>query len=220
VSQEQPRAFRYDLVQDYLEVARAALTQIHGKVPVSEQDSAPPLSDDVANASFCVMSMTIVYSFLALEACLNYQLFQIWSRRQDGTPEANRFLSVLGDAAAFEKLKTHARVRELPSRLRTLCDLLGYRQPHEAIPDTWRRLNDLVEASRHFVVHPFPDAEYFSANMRRVMTQTTAGSYVRVVEEILQFLYQSSSAVAPAWVTQNQLIRFRGIDLLPIQRRA
>lgn len=212
-------AIRYNLSQDYLEIARGALTEIHGKVPTTEE-AAPELSNELANAIFAVVSISIVYSFLALESFLNYQLFRLWARRTDGSEEASRFLSELGDVPEFVRLKTNDKVREVPARLKTLCRLLGYPMPHEAIPRTWQRLNDLVEASRHFVVHPFPDADYFNKNMRRMMTETTAGSYIEVVEEVFTFLYTKSGKAVPPWVTDNELIRFRGIDLLPIQGRS
>jgi len=35
--------------------------------------------------------------------------------------------------------------------------ILGYPPLHESIPDTWRRFNELVKTSRHFLVHPYPD---------------------------------------------------------------
>ena len=212
-----PSAIQYNLTQDYLEVARTALTQIHGKIPAGENEPTPPLSNELANAIFAVISITIVYSFLALESFLNYQLFRLWARRADSSEESNRFLSELGDVSEFIRLKSNDKVREVPARLKTVCRLLAYPPPHEAIPGTWQRLNDLVEASRHFVVHPFPDADYFNKNMRRMMTETTTGSYVRVVEEVISFLYTKGGKSVPAWVTRNQLIQFRGVDLLPVQ---
>jgi hypothetical protein len=109
-----PTTLKYNLTQDYLEVARAALTPIHGKVPVGEDEPAPTLSNELANAIFSVVSITIVYSFLALESFLNYQLFRLWARRADGSEESNRFLSELGDVPDFIQLKSNDKVREVP----------------------------------------------------------------------------------------------------------
>lgn len=122
-------AFRYDLTQDYLELARAALTQIHGRVPAGEDEPVLPLSVELANAVFSVVSITIVYSFLALESFLNYQLFRLWARRHDDSEEAKRFLSELGDISEFVRLKNNDKVREIPARLKTLCRFLGYPPP-------------------------------------------------------------------------------------------
>lgn len=216
MTRQSSSAIQYNLSQDYLEIARAALTPIHGKVPTGEEEPEPELSNELANAIFSVVSITIVYSFLALESYLNYQLYRLWARRNDGSEESARFLAELGDISEFIRLKRNDKVREVPARLKTICGLLGYPMPHKDIPATWQRLNDLCEASRHFVVHPFPDPDYFNKNMRRMMTETTTGSYVRVVEEIISFLYSKSGVPIPGWVTENQLIRFRGVELIPV----
>lgn len=210
-----PVKFTYNLTQNYLEVARAALAPIHGKIPAGSE--TPPPSSALASAIFSVMSLTIVYSFLALESFLNSQLYRLWERRHDGSPEGNRFLAALGDEPDFVRLKTNSAVREVPERLKTLCKLLAYRPPHEAIPRTWNQLHQLVEASRHFVIHPYPDQEYFSKNMRRILLETESGAYVRVVEEVLTFLYQSSAKPVPSWVTKNELLEIERIKLLPVQ---
>lgn len=204
--------FRYNLTQDYLEVARAALTTIHGKLPDKDKD---PASDALANAIFSVVSITVVYSFLALESFLNYELYLLWERRTDGSPESERFLAELGDEPNFKRLKENDKIREVPTRLRTLCRLLGHPEPHKAIADTWHRLGQLVDTSRHFVVHPIPDPNYFNKNMKRIMEGTKSGAYVRVAEEVMSFLYVQSGKVIPPWVKSNQLMRFRGVELLP-----
>lgn len=212
MSDAETATFRYNLTQDYLEVARAALTTIHGKLPDKDKD---PASDALANAIFSVVSITVVYSFLALESFLNYELYLLWERRTDGSPESQRFLAELGDVPDFKRLKENDKIREVPARLRTLCRLLGYPEPHEAIRNTWNRLHQFVETSRHFLVHPIPDQAYFNTNMKRIMEETKSGAYVRVVEEVLSFLYSQSGKVIPPWVKSNQLMRFRGVELLP-----
>ncbi len=86
--------------------------------------------------------------------------------------------------------------------------------PHEAIPDAWRRFNELVETSRHFFVHPYPDPVYFSSNMKRIMAETQGGAYVKVVEETLGYFYEKSAQPPPTWLTHSTLLCFRGVDLL------
>ena len=36
--------------------------------------------------------MSVIYSFLSIESFVNYQLFRLWERRNDGTVEAARLL--------------------------------------------------------------------------------------------------------------------------------
>ena len=92
------------------------------------------------------------------------------------------------------------------------------RPPHEAIPNAWNKLHQLVETSRHFVIHPYPDTEYFTQNMQRILLETESGTYVQAVEEVLSFLYESSDKPVPSWVTKNQLLEIERIRLLPVQR--
>jgi hypothetical protein len=212
---DQQVKFTYNLPQDYLEVARAALSPIHGKVP-ADAETTPP-SNELLNAVFAAVSVSIVFSFLALESYLNYQLFRLWEGRNKGDATAARFLQELGNPSDFLSLRGSDKAREVPARLKTICRILGFAAPHEAIPDTWRRLKELAEASRHFATHPIPEPAYFQSNMLRIMQETEAGAYVRVVEEVLSFLHKQSGAVVPGWVVRNELIAFRGYDLLPVQ---
>lgn len=210
--------YRYNLAHCYLEVARGAMTQIHTKVPKDRNNSEVEMTGDMANAIFSLVSITIIYSFLALESFLNYQLFRLWERRFDNSSEAKRLLDEIGDESNFKRLKGNSKVREIPKRLRLLCRVLGYPEPHQAIPDTWRRLKELVQDSRHFLVHVYPESEYFQANMNRIMMETESGAYVQVVEEVLAFLWIHGGLEIPEWGNRNTLLRFRGVDLLPIQK--
>lgn len=211
---EDPTKFTYDLTHCYLEVARGAMTTVHHPSGSLDEVFTAHGHSPLANAILALASVSVIYSFLSIESFINYQLFRLWERRHDGTGETARFLQELGDVAVFQSLKSHAKARELTERLKTLCRVLGYRQPHEAIPDTWRRLNELVATSRHFLVHPYPDPGYFNSNMQRIMDETKAGEYVRVVEETLGHLYSQSRKVPPRWLTKSTLLRFRGVDLL------
>ena len=40
------------------------------------------------------------------------------------------------------------------------------------------------------------------------------------IEKDAPALYAKSGKSVPAWVTENQLIRFRGVDLIPVQGRS
>jgi hypothetical protein len=206
--------FTYNLTHCYLEVARGGMTTIHHPTlsidEVLEQHGPNPL----ANAILSAVSITVLYSFLAIESFVNYQLFRVWERRHDGSPEAIRFLEQLGDFPKFEQLKSIDKARELPERLKTLCRVLAFPLPHEAIPDIWRRFTSFAEVSRHFFVHPYPDSSYLQSQMKRIMTETQSGEYVRVAEELLSYLYRSGGKSMPDWLTTNTLLRFKGIELL------
>jgi hypothetical protein len=210
----QPLRINFDPPHCYLEVARAALTPVHANTPASGKDEDLELSPDLVSAKFSMVSISVIYSFLAIEAFVNHELFRLWDRRHDGSVEAKNFLSELNDPSTFEELKGNSKIRELPERIKTLCRLLQFPAPHSAIPHTWRNLSELVRASRHFLVHIYPEPQYFHRNMSRIMSKTQAGAYVRVVEELLSFLWTQGKVTPPPWLTQNTLLRFRGVDLL------
>lgn len=130
----------------------------------------------LANAIFPVVSISVLYSYLAIESFINYQLYRIWARRNDGSEESNRFSAIFGDVATFETLKTHKKSGKLGERIKSLCGILGYQKPHDAIPNVWQDFKELVENSRHFFVHPHPGKEHFQNHVGRIFTKTQAGN--------------------------------------------
>jgi hypothetical protein len=210
----EPLKITYNLSHCYLEVARGSMTTIHHQSGSLDKFLSGHAPEPLANAILSLVSITVIYSYLTIESFVNYQLFRLWKRRHDGSQEAKNFLQELGDPEKFEKLKNHNKVRDLGERLKTLCVLLGYQKPHEAIPETWQKFNDLVETSRHFFVHPHPEKEFFQNNLSRIGMQTKAGEYVKVAEEILSFLYARSRKQPPTWVNCNTLLEFKGVELL------
>ncbi len=153
----------------------------------------------IANATLSVVSITIIYSYLAIESFVNYQLYRLWERRHDGSLEATRFLSILIDTSDFHALSCHSKVRELGERIKTLCAVLGYKKPHEAEASLWQSLKELSEVSRHFLVHPYPDGERFNGNMDRIMTGTETGRYAAIAEGMLKFFYAQDGQDPPEW---------------------
>lgn len=171
-----------------------------------------------ANAIFALTSLTIIYSYLAIEAFVNYQLYQIWKKRETDDPAGAHFKKRFGDIPKFEDLR-RTRLRELPERIKALCDLLGYEQIHNRQPQLWQDFKILVEKARHFLVHPVPDSERFQQIFSQIHTQTPGRLYVRVAEEVIQHLYTEGHVTPPSWLHENQLIRLRGVELLTKRRR-
>jgi hypothetical protein len=50
-----------------------------------------------------------------------------------GIVQRNRFSAIFGDVAPFEALNTHKKSAGLGERVKTLCGILGYQKPHNAI---------------------------------------------------------------------------------------
>jgi len=162
-----------------------------------------------------MMSISIVYSYLAVEAFINYQLYAIWNRRDDGSPVAGRFIATLGSVPQFESLKGDKHTRELGDRIKTLCQILAISPPHDGAPKLWEDFKRLLEVSRHFVIHPYPDPAYFQENMQRISTETKAGKFVDTARDLIGYLHDATHRPRPDWLAKNTLIRFRGVDVLP-----
>lgn len=210
-------SYRYNLTHCYLEVTRGSMMQVHAKVPSDRADDEVEISNDIVSAVFALTSITIIYSYLSLESFTNYRLFHLWQQRRANTEFSKRLLRELGESGSFEEPCENSKVHELHKRIRVVCRVLGYKEPHIAIPATWRRFNELAKDSRHFLVHPHPDADFFQGRMKLIIMETKTGEYVRVVEELLTFMYQQGGKSVPEWLSKNTLLAFRGAELIPPQ---
>lgn len=137
------------LTQLYLEVARSVFTGIHHpekkpKEQVLAEDGVDPLS----GIAFSVVSVTVIYSYLALEAFANYHLYRIWEysqvahetledlKRKDPEvvkntkPTYDDFYQKYGSIDQFENLK-RTDLRDLDKRLKVICEALEIRKVHE-----------------------------------------------------------------------------------------
>lgn len=204
-AQEIKLTFR--LTQCYIEMARSAFTTIHHRDAERRDDLQK------ANVILALVSMSIIYSYLAIESFTNYQLWRIWAKRNTSDVAGQRFQARFGEITKFENLK-RTDVRELGARSKVLCDLLGYRQVHKVNPTLWQKFKELVEDSRHFLIHPFPDPEVVQEKLRRIMAKTKAGEYVEVACGMIRHLYQEGRQEPPLWLERNLLFRFRGVDYL------
>jgi len=208
--------FQFHLSHTYLEIARAATGPLPFRHPSGNLDAfienhGP---DPMANAILGVVSISVIYSYLSLEAIVNYWLFQLWEERHNGSHRSQRFLRLLGDVAPFEKYKTHASIKELGERIKSLCAILGIPKPHEAIPETWSRFKDLAEAFRHFLIHPVPDSRKFHETMKRMLEEQPSGVYVQVATELIGYMYERMGMPVPIWLSRSTLLRFGSVELL------
>lgn len=209
--------FTFSLTHCYLEMARAAAGPLSFHHPIGDLRQLVETygHNPIASAILAVVSVVIVYSYLAIESFMNYQLYRVWETRAEATVESERFLRLLGDSAPFERYRNHSRVRDLGERIKVLCEIKGYRKPHEAIPRQWQQFKELAEASRHFLVHPTPDPVHFQRVMKRVLHELPTGRYPDLAVAMIGFFYDESRTEKPEWLSRNTLIRFRGIDVLP-----
>lgn len=206
--------FTYNLTHCYLEVARGILTPIYHNTIDQKTFLKQYGSESIANVVFSVISITVIYSYLAIDSFVNYQLYRKWERRHDGSNISQRLLNILGDEQDFEAIRLNKKTRELGDRIKTFCEIVGYKKPHEKIPLVWKDSNELVKLSRHFFVHPKPDNTHFQKNAYRIFNETKSGKYVHVAEEIIKFFHDQSMSQPPIWLMRNTLFKFKGIDML------
>ena len=211
---DQETKFTFRLTQCYIEMARSAFTTIHdpGAKRRDELLKASAQSPR-ANVNLALVSMSVVFSYLAIESFINYQFWQLWAKRNRSDVLGRWFQDKFPKVRKFEHFKRRP-LRDLGERIKVVCDLLGYRQLHEVNPTLWQKFKGLVEGSRHFLVHPYPDPDVLQEKLGRIMFENKAGEYVQVACGIISHLYQEARQEPPLWLERNLLFRFRGVDYL------
>jgi hypothetical protein len=208
------KTLRYDLTHCYLELARTGTSSAQQRDPKVEQFLEQHGPDPLANIVFSMISMTVIYSALAIEAAVNYRLYFAWLRYRAGLPPATRFEQEFGAIDDFERIRSARSGRNLGHRVKALCRVCDFRLPHEAIPDVWQNFKELVETSRHFLVHPHPGSSFFQEHMETILKNTRTGKYISVAAEMIGFFYDQAGESRPDWIAKSTLFRFASVDIL------
>lgn len=216
----------------YLEMARAVFTGIYprGEKPEEELATESGISS-VGGVIFTATSATIIYSYLSIEAFVNYHLYEIWEHSRtaheaienlkEENPKAAKnviplydtFYQKYGHYDEFEKLKS-TDLGELGKRVNVLCEAIEIRKIHDADPELWQSFQKLLRRVRHFLIHPFPDPTRFHDMMRKILIETKLGEYPEIAQRMIQHFYEEKGESAPGWVGGNTLFRFKGIEYL------
>jgi hypothetical protein len=171
----------FDLAHDYLEVARAA-TAVSG--PPGERLLGRHGHAGVQNAIFCVNSMAILYSYLAVEACV---------------------AQVLGGSTADAGSSS-----SLEERIRRACELRGVVDLEAAEPELWLRVRVLIRDAATLLLGP-PDLEVRQAGIAELMTREEPLPYALVAQELIALLTRGSGGSPPAWLERNTLLDFKAL---------
>ncbi|MBN4076118.1 hypothetical protein JYT16_00210 [Gemmatimonas aurantiaca] len=194
---------QHSLVRTYLEMARVVF-DIPFDTPREENKKGHV--SEIADLTLGTLSMTIIYSYLSVEAFANYYLYQLWEGRI-GSVYQSKFRELIDDEIDdFIELRYHARFRELGDRLKLLCDVLGIERLSKSNPKLWQEFKELLENSRHFLVHPRPDEKSFAEKMKPLY-ETKPFHYTRIAESVLGYFYDFMTEPPPGWLKTNMTIR-------------
>ena len=171
----------FDLAHDYLEVARAA-TAVSG--PPGERLLGRHGHVGVQNAIFCVNSMAIIYSYLAVEACVA-QVLGGSDRNTESSPS-------------------------LEERIREASELCGQGDLEATHPELWLRLRVLIRDAATLLLGP-PDLEIRQAGIVELMTREDPLPYALVAQELVALMYRGSSEARPVWLERNTLVDFKAL---------
>jgi hypothetical protein len=221
------RKFRISIAQTFLETARSVqnvglLIDRAKKKQISEMTE----DDAAATLALAVSSISIIYSVLAVESFVNYQLYSLWkrSRETSGKPKGTcstscptdpllgKFYKEYGLENRFVQLKGKKGIRELPERIKTICKYLPVIPIHAANPKLWQEFLALVEKSRHFLVHSYPDPELVQGNLDRMLMKEPLDLHPRVAASVIRHFYVQRGGTPPAWLDKNKVFRFSRIE--------
>ena len=174
----------YNVTQCYLEMARAVYTK--WRLPIAREFSSDrQLKSLVGQFSFLIVSLTVIYSYLAIEAWVNYWLHEIWQQcRVDSGKKYPAFPQKYRQVNEFTKLKG-TELRDLKERIKVLCDSYQVARIDRSNPKLWQDFNDLLEEARHFLIHPFPDPKKFQDCMEMIQQKRGLRKWTKIAEGII-----------------------------------
>ena len=204
----------YRLVQCYLEMARAGYTDTECYLPSAKQ---VPLQRELrlrAQMSFLITSLTIIYSYLAIEAFVNYRLYRLWENsRKKSSKDYSAFYHKYGHINEFTKLKD-TELKYLEERIKVLCESYQVPRIDRSNPKLWRDFSDLLEKARHFIIHSFPDPIKFQEFMKMIQENHKLGEWAKIAEEIISHFLMHEKKKLPKWLKQNEFFAIKRIELL------
>lgn len=178
-------------------MARAVIqTKVYG-------DDQKELGED---AMYSLMSCTNVYSFMALTAFVSSHLHKLWDEPN------SKFKEEFSQYDSFEKLM-ETEFRELKKSLNELAKQSNIKPLHQAKPEAWRKLNELLKGYRDFFIHPHP--EKFSEQLDA--TGNLPWNFAsNLAEEIIEYFFVATGSKVPPWLSTPGL-KSKGFEVVSIQ---
>lgn len=202
------------LVQTYLETARSVL-DVEMRSPRGALDpTSSPMHPALPNVFSSIGSIAHLYSYMAIEAYVNYLLYETWClfRRAPGDEATDiRKCSVrdaLRSATSFELLRQRPDMRELPERFKTLGKVHNWPQLYEQDQNLWREFMGLFRTVRHFLIHPFQEQSTVQKVMEIVQRPECMHRAPVIAASVIGHLHDAQKLPRPPWLKKNQLFTF------------
>ena len=154
-----------------------------------------------------LMAMTYIFSVMAVEAIVNYQLNYDWERASSG------LRSKFPNRPSFESLKAEREIRDLPRRVKLLLDLHHIPRIEATNPTLWRDFTAIVNEVRHGMMHPTL-AQVDSPVMREAAQQKPWSFAPGVASQVIAYFYETGKTELPQWVTESTQFRIGTIVAL------
>ncbi|MBC8402377.1 MAG: hypothetical protein H8E14_12885 [Candidatus Marinimicrobia bacterium] len=212
-----------DITRNYLEMARSVFTAFEN---VPDKDKIDETK--WAGLIFATTSVTVIYSYMSLEAFINYQLYRVWDnshlafisnerlkRKQTGNsinPLYPYFYDKYGHVDEFYKLKDTG-IGDLGDRIKLLCRSFQINQIYDTEPSLWQAFKDLHKNARHFLIHPFPNPKEMNEIMTRLFN-TQTGTYVAIAGSIITHFYKERGEEEPGWIYNNTAFKISSFEYI------
>jgi hypothetical protein len=223
--------YNISIAQAYLETARG----IHDGFIITGDEGnlrhqiAQDPTDPRATIAFALASISVIYSYLAVEAFVNYSLYCLWEDSRtchDACNDLNRsnpavqvtprladFYSRFGKVDDFNTLKNLDGIRDMRDRIKTVEANRGFRHLHTKNTTLWCRFLNLLEDSRHFLVHPTPSPERVQAVMRSIISDHPPAFYSDTATDIIRHFYAEGNTEPPPWLDGNRLFHIKTLEI-------
>jgi hypothetical protein len=211
--------------QAYLELARSYITASIAS-DVSQPDNYD--QNNRATITFSLAALSTIFSYAAIEAFVNYELFHIWEHSREAhkiieniqqSYPSHRYVAIFGDfynkyghIFPFNKLKSTC-LRDLTERIKTICKVQRLPSLPQSNGKLWNNLLKLEE-TRHDLIHPIPDKKGFDEIVNRLFYTESYKLYPQTASDVIKFFFESAKRQPPDYLDDNKLFRITTIEVL------
>jgi len=213
--------FTYQLSKIYLEIIRSVISQplqdLYLWYKQSKKDKET--QNKFLNTGYSILSISCIYSYLSIESFCNWQLWEASKYVNAVKPDINRLRKQGKNleplyGKKFKPYGSQNYFSELKEKIKDLCKYFKLDTISKQNQNLWDDFSQLLTDTRHFFVHPKPFPEEFQKYMKKILGKQLPIIYVKTAEEILKYFYKNTKRKIPTWLQQNELFKFKGIEIL------